>query len=66
MTDKELFLEVLNRFADQYDLEVEQPFNDGYFKITKHGEVIGGINIDGYNLLYCLSRLCGLLKDELL
>ena len=65
MNDKQLFNEVLERFQQQYDFEVEHPYNDGYIEIVKDGEIIGGMNTDGYNLLYNLTRLCRTLKDEL-
>jgi len=65
MTDKELFNEVLDKFQKQYGFEVERPYNDGYIELIQNGDSIGGMNTDGYNLLYNLSRLCRMLKDEL-
>lgn len=65
MNDKQLFNEVLERLQQQYDFEVERPYNDGYIELIKDGDVLGGMNTDGYNLLYNLTRLCRTLKDEL-
>lgn len=65
MNDKQLFNEVLERFQQQYGFEVERPYNDGYIELIKDGDVLGGMNTDGYNLLYNLTRLCRTLKDEL-
>ena len=65
MNDKELFNAVLERFQKQYGFEVDRPYNDGYIELTKDGDSLGGMNTDGYNLLYNLTRLCRTLKDEL-
>ena len=67
MTDRELFEEVLKRFEEQYRLRIDRPYSDGYFELVDEGgNNLGGMNSDGYNLLFNLSRLCALLKDELL
>lgn len=58
MSDKELFYSVFETFKDRYDgLDMQ-----GSLVVYK-----GAIrfNIEGFNLLYNLTRLCGLLKDEL-
>jgi len=65
MTDRELFEEVLNRFQKQYRFEIEHPYGDAYFELKKNEEVIGGMNPEGYNLLYNLFKLCKLLQREL-
>jgi len=58
--DKERFVEILNRFAEQYrsrniKLEGTMVYIDGICKF----------NIDGYNLLYNLYRLCNALESQL-
>ena len=65
MTDRELFKEVLNNFAENYKLEISYPYRDEYFIIHKNGKEIGGFNPSGFNLLYNLKRLCNLLEEEL-
>ena len=65
MTDRELFDTILNRFADQYGLEISHPYDTEYFEIHRHGEYLGGMNPDGYNLLANISTLSSVLKDLL-
>lgn len=68
MNEKELFKEVLDYFVKQYNLTLEVPYPDRptYFIIKQGGTQIGDMNIDGYNLLYNLSRLCKFLENELI
>ena len=63
---KHLFLRTLYSLVNEYEAEVDYPYEDSYFEIIKNGKVIGGMNPDGYNLLYNLTRLCEILKDELI
>lgn len=65
MSEKELFNEVLNYFVDNYHLEIERPYNDGYMIIKQGNRELGDFNSDGYNLLSNLSNLCKILKSEL-
>ena len=66
MTDRELYTAVFENFVEKYNLTFEQPFNSGYTLVYKNGRLIGEFNIDGYNLLYNLDRLCKMLEDELI
>ena len=61
--DKELFEELVTRICEQFNVEVERPYNDGYriFKL-KSGYVLGDFNSDGYNLLYNITQLSEILK----
>lgn len=65
MGEKELFNETLKYFTDNYNLEIEHPYNDGYIVIKKDGKELGDFNSDGYNLLYNLKRLIEVLEYEL-
>ena len=62
----DIFMKVLVTFVSQYDLTINFPYSDSYFELIKNGKVIGGMNPDGHNLLYCLTELCEILKDELI
>lgn len=66
MSDKELFEEVVKRFAEKYNVVVETPYDDGYriFKL-KSGYELGDFNSDGYNLLHNLTKLCNIFRHEL-
>ena len=66
MNDRELFDEVLARFEEQYGLYIERPYDDRCTFIFKKDEELGFMNTDGYNLLYNLTRLCDILKEELI
>ena len=59
MSERELFEAVFGSFQAKYS-GLEYKGTLVYYK----GEI--RFNTDGYNLLYNLTRLCGLLKDELL
>jgi hypothetical protein len=59
MSERELFEAVFGSFQAVYG-GLEYKGTLVYYK----GEI--RFNTDGYNLLYNLTRLCGLLKDELL
>lgn len=67
MADKELFEEVLKNFQDTYKLKIDKPNNDCYIVINDDsGNSLGEMNYSGYNLLYNLTRLCDILKSELI
>lgn len=61
--DKELFEELVTRICEQFNVEVERPYNDGYriFKL-RSGYVLGEFNSDGYNLLYNITQLSEVLR----
>ena len=63
MTDKQLFEELVKRMIEEYKLDVEQPYGDGYriFR-TKSGYELGDFNSDGYSLLYNIQRLSRTLR----
>lgn len=65
MTDYEIFDAVLERLSEQYRLTVIRPYGDGYFILKKDEKELGGMNPDGFNLLYNLTRLCKMLEEEL-
>lgn len=65
MNDRELFDKILERFVDTYGLEVSHPYYTEYLEISHHGEQLGGMNPDGYNLLANLTTLCSILGDLL-
>ena len=58
MNDREIFEAVFNRFAEQY-----KGLRMSGTLVYYNNECM--FNIDGYNLLYNLTRLTGLLKNEL-
>ena len=66
MNDNELFLEVLDRFIDTYNIKFERPYGDDFIVISSaSGKELGQMNYSGYNLLYNLTTLCNILKSEL-
>lgn len=59
MSDRELFREVFKYFQSTYrGLEMTGSI------VSYKGEPV--MNIEGFNLLYNLTRLCRVLQDELL
>lgn len=59
MSDKQIFEETFRYFQTQYNgLEMEGTL------VVYNGE--RKFNTDGFNLLYNLSRLCELIKEELI
>ena len=57
---------VLENFAETYpEVKVEHPYGDAYMLFTINGEAIGGFNAEGYNLLYCLSKITKIYEFEL-
>lgn len=65
--EKELFSQVLESFKDEFpSVEVAQPYNDGYLEFSVNGKSLGGFNVEGHNLLYCLSELTKVYEFELL
>lgn len=59
--EKEVFNTVVEKFRSQYpNRNISYAFNE-YLIID--GEV--KMNLVGWNLLYCLTKLCEFLKDEL-
>lgn len=65
MSDKELFMEVLDNFIDTYGLSIERPYGDSCLSIIKDNKELGMINPSGYNLLRNLTELCKILNSEL-
>ena len=68
MSDIEIFIQVLERLAEQYRLTIVRPDGDQYFELFESGKLggmIGAMNPDGYNLLHNLSRLCKMLEGKL-
>lgn len=65
--EKQILEAVLTNLSVTYNITITHPYQDGYTVfINRSGVEIGGINFDGYNLLYCLTAVCKLLNSELL
>ena len=64
--EKTVFDKVLENFVETYpDVRVEHPYGDSYMLFTINGEAIGGFNAEGYNLLYCLSKITKIYEFKL-
>ena len=64
LEEKEVFNTVVEKFRSQYprrNISYAFKYGDEYLIID--GEV--KMNLVGWNLLYCLTKLCEFLKDEL-
>lgn len=64
LEEKEVFNTVVEEFRSQYpkrNISYAFKYGDEYLIID--GEV--KMNLVGWNLLYCLTKLCEFLKDEL-
>lgn len=64
LEEKEVFNTVVDEFRSQYpERNISYAFKYGDEYLIIDGEV--KMNLVGWNLLYCLTKLCECLKDEL-
>ena len=58
MNDKELFAAVIDSVVRRYNLELRKPYPGcEYFEIYQNGQLLGGMNPEGYSLLYNCKQL---------
>lgn len=66
--EKRIFDDLLGYLQKTYpEVQIKRPYNDGYMEFYVNGTQIGdyGFNIDGRNLLYCVSELMPYYEFEL-